>query len=113
MEEKKKEDISAAQESLEDRTHILAEKKSELDEIISETKQDEEKLRGEAKLLEEKSNRACLKRSSASGAMPATDWVSYVQRNACGVASIAFPRNAKWKSKCTKKSLSANIAGAF
>ncbi len=43
MEEKKKEDISAAQESLEDRTHILAEKKSELDEIISETKQDEEK----------------------------------------------------------------------
>ena len=39
---------------LQDRQHILNEKKSELDEIVSETKQDEENLRKKAKKLENK-----------------------------------------------------------
>ena len=44
--------MDAAKTQLEDCTHVLAEKKGELDEIISETKQDEEKLAAE-KALEE------------------------------------------------------------
>ena len=46
--------MDAAKTQLEDCTHVLAEKKGELDEIISETKQDEEKLREKAKKLEAK-----------------------------------------------------------
>ena len=43
--EAKSKEVAASEEVLQDRQHILAEKKSELDEIVSETKQDEEKLR--------------------------------------------------------------------
>ena len=50
--DRKNQDVAAAEEALEDRNHILAEKKGELSEIISETKQDEEKLREQAKKLE-------------------------------------------------------------
>ena len=54
MANRKADDIKSTQETMEDNVHILAEKKSELSEIISETKQDEEKLREQAKALEEK-----------------------------------------------------------
>ena len=43
--EAKSNEVAASEEILQDRQHILNEKKSELDEIVSETKQDEEKLR--------------------------------------------------------------------
>ena len=45
-------DISATEETLSDRTHILQEKKTELEEIVSETKQDEERIREQAKEIE-------------------------------------------------------------
>ena len=45
FQEAKSNEVAASEEILQDRQHILNEKKSELDEIVSETKQDEEKLR--------------------------------------------------------------------
>ena len=112
MEEKKKEDISAAQESLEDRTHILAEKKSELDEIISETKQDEEKLRGEAKLLEEKIEPRLLKafkriRGNARNGLG----IVYVQRNACGGCFNRIPAQRQVEIKMHKKIIVCEYCG--
>jgi chromosome segregation ATPase len=44
----RREDLERAQELINDRSEDLAQKKSELDEIISETKQEEEKLREKA-----------------------------------------------------------------
>lgn len=112
MEEKKKGDISAAQESLEDRTHILAEKKSELDEIISETKQDEEKLRGEAKLLEEKIEPRLLKafkriRGNARNGLG----IVYVQRNACGGCFNRIPAQRQVEIKMHKKIIVCEYCG--
>ena len=48
----KSREITATEETLVDRNHILQEKKAELEEIVSETRQDEERLREQAKALE-------------------------------------------------------------
>ena len=78
-----KQEIARAQELLEDNQHVLAEKKSELNEIVNETKQDEEKLREQAKRLENKIDTRLLTafkriRKNARNGLG----VVYVQRNA-------------------------------
>ncbi|MCI7489274.1 MAG: hypothetical protein MSA83_00435, partial [Bacteroidales bacterium] len=78
--------MDAAKTQLEDCTHVLAEKKGELDEIISETKQDEEKLREKAKKLEAKFDDERLLNAFKRTRKNARNGLGivYVSRNACG-----------------------------
>ncbi len=108
----KTEDIKNAKETLEDRTHILSEKESELSEIISETKQDEEKLREQAKKLEEKIEPRLLKafkriRGNARNGLG----VVYVQRNACGGCFNRIPAQRQVEIKLRKKIIVCEYCG--
>lgn len=110
--ENKNNDINAAKENLEDRTHILAEKKSELDEIVSETKQDEEKLREQAKELEEKIEPRLLKafkriRNNTHNGLG----IVYVQRNACGGCFNRIPAQRQVEIKTHKKIIVCEYCG--
>ena len=97
---------------MEDRNHILAEKKGELSEIISETKQDEEKLREQAKKLEEQIEPRLLKafkriRSNARNGLG----VVYVQRNACGGCFNRIPAQRQVEVKMHKKIIVCEYCG--
>lgn len=110
--EQKLNDVTAAEESLDDRTHILEEKKSELNEIISETKQDEEKLREQAKVLEAKIEPRLLKafkriRSNARNGLG----IVYVQRNACGGCFNRIPAQRQMEIKMHKKIIVCEYCG--
>ena len=81
----RREDLERAQELINDRSEDLAQKKSELDEIISETKQEEEKLREKAKQIEGKIEERLLNafkriRKNARNGLA----VVAVERDACG-----------------------------
>ena len=110
--DRKNQDVAAAEEALEDRNHILAEKKGELSEIISETKQDEEKLREQAKKLEEQIEPRLLKafkriRSNARNGLG----VVYVQRNACGGCFNRIPAQRQVEVKMHKKIIVCEYCG--
>ena len=110
--DRKNQDVAAAEEALEDRNHILAEKKGELIEIISETKQDEEKLREQAKKLEEQIEPRLLKafkriRSNARNGLG----VVYVQRNACGGCFNRIPAQRQVEVKMHKKIIVCEYCG--
>ena len=110
--DRKHQDVAAAEEALEDRIHILAEKKGELSEIISETKQDEEKLREQAKKLEEQIEPRLLKafkriRSNARNGLG----VVYVQRNACGGCFNRIPAQRQVEVKMHKKIIVCEYCG--
>lgn len=112
MAERKTEDIKNAQGAMEDRTHILAEKRTELSEIISETKQDEEKLREQAKELEEKIEPRLLKafkriRGNARNGLG----IVYVQRNACGGCFNRIPAQRQVEIKLHKKIVVCEYCG--
>lgn len=112
MAERKMEDVKAAENNMDDRTHILAEKKSELNEIIAETKQDEERLRTQAKELEEKIEPRLLKafkriRSNAHNGLG----IVYVQRNACGGCFNRIPAQRKVEIKMHKKIIVCEYCG--
>ena len=102
----------STQETMEDNVHILAEKKSELSEIISETKQDEEKLREQAKALEEKIEPRLLKafkriRENARNGLG----IVYVQRNACGGCFNRIPAQRQVEVKLHKKVVVCEYCG--
>ena len=110
--DRKNHDVAAAEEALEDRNPILAEKKGELSEIISETKQDEEKLREQAKKLEEQIEPRLLKafkriRSNARNGLG----VVYVQRNACGGCFNRIPAQRQVEVKMHKKIIVCEYCG--
>ena len=110
--DRKNQDVAAAEEALEDRNPILAEKKGELSEIISETKQDEEKLREQAKKLEEQIEPRLLKafkriRSNARNGLG----VVYVQRNACGGCFNRIPAQRQVEVKMHKKIIVCEYCG--
>lgn len=112
MAERKMQDVNAAQDYMEDRMHILTEKKSELNEIIAETKQDEEKLREQAKELEEKIEPRLLKafkriRNNAHNGLG----IVYVQRNACGGCFNRIPAQRKVEIKMHKKIIVCEYCG--
>ncbi len=112
MAARKTEDIKNAKETLEDRTHILSEKESELSEIISETKQDEEKLREQAKELEERIEPRLLTafkriRKNARNGLG----VVYVQRNACGGCFNRIPAQRQVEIKLRKKIIVCEYCG--
>ena len=110
--DRKNQDVAAAEEALEDRNHILAEKKAELSAIISETKQDEENLREQAKKLEEQIEPRLLKafkriRSNARNGLG----VVYVQRNACGGCFNRIPAQRQVEVKMHKKIIVCEYCG--
>lgn len=112
MADRKTEEVDAAKGNMEDRTHILAEKKTELSEIISETKQDEEKLREQAKELEEKIEPRLLKafkriRGNAHNGLG----IVYVQRNACGGCFNRIPAQRQVEIKMHKKIIVCEYCG--
>ena len=112
MQDKKINDIQNAQSDLEDREQILAEKKSELNEIVSETKQDEEKLREQAKEVETKIDARLLKafkriRSNARNGLG----IVTVQRNACGGCFNRIPAQRQMEIKMHKKIIVCEYCG--
>lgn len=110
--EQKNKDVLDAEETLTDRRHILAEKKSELDEIVSETKQDEEKIREKAKKLEAKIEPRLLAafkriRKNARNGLG----IVYVQRNACGGCFNRIPAQRQLEIKLHKKIIVCEYCG--
>ncbi len=110
--EAKKQDVSAAEEHLADRNHILNEKKSELEQIVSETKQEEEKLREQAKKLESKIEPRLLAafkriRKNARNGLG----VVYIQRNACGGCFNRIPAQRQAEIKMHKKIIVCEYCG--
>ena len=105
-------DIENTNNQLDDREHILADKKAELEEIISETKQDEEKLREKAKNLETKIEPRLLKafkriRGSARNGLG----IVTVERGACGGCFNRIPEQRKMDIKMHKKIIVCEFCG--
>lgn len=112
MAERKAEDVKNAEADMEDRSHILVDKKAELSQIVAETKQDEEKLREQAKGLEEKIEPRLLKafkriRGNARNGLG----IVYVQRNACGGCFNRIPAQRQVEIKLHKKVIVCEYCG--
>lgn len=105
--------MDAAKTQLEDCTHVLAEKKGELDEIISETKQDEEKLREKAKKLEAKFDDERLLNAFKRTRKNARNGLGivYVSRNACGGCFNRIPAQRQSEIKMRKKVIVCEYCG--
>jgi len=104
--------IQATKEELSDREHILADKKSELDEIVSETRQDEERLREQAKGLEPNIDARTLAafkriRKSVRNGLG----VVYIQRNACGGCFNRIPPQKQLEIRMHKKIIVCEYCG--
>ena len=104
--------LAAAESNLDDKMHILEEKKSELDEIISETKQDEEKLRVRAKEVEADIEPRLLKafkriRSNARNGLG----IVTIQRGACGGCFNRIPAQRQMEIKMHKKIIVCEYCG--
>ncbi|MDE6716223.1 MAG: hypothetical protein K2J74_07075 [Muribaculaceae bacterium] len=105
-------EIESTKEVLADRTHILDEKKQELEEIVSETKQDEEKIREKAKRLEAKIEPRLLNafkriRKNARNGLG----IVYIQRNACGGCFNRIPPQRQMEIKMRKKIIVCEYCG--
>lgn len=105
-------DIQATEETLADQEHILAEKRTELEEIVSETKQDEERLREQAKALEPKVDARTLAafkriRKNARNGLG----IVYIQRNACGGCFNRIPPQKQMEIKMHKKVIVCEYCG--
>lgn len=110
--DRKLQDVAAAESNLDDKMHILEEKKSELDEIISETKQDEEKLRVRAKEVEADIEPRLLKafkriRSNARNGLG----IVTIQRGACGGCFNRIPAQRQMEIKMHKKIIVCEYCG--
>lgn len=111
--ENRKADIAATEEKLADLTHILADKQSELDEIVSETRQEEEALRQQAKDIEAKVDDERLLtafkriRKNARNGLG----IVYVQRNACGGCFNRIPPQKQMEIRMHKKVIVCEYCG--
>ena len=105
--------LETAKAQLEDSTHVLTEKKGELDEIISETKQDEEKLREKAKKLENKFDDQRLLTAFKRTRKNARNGLGlvYVSRNACGGCFNRIPAQRQSEIKMHKKVIVCEYCG--
>lgn len=111
--EEKTNELHENEEAIKDRQSDLDIKKSELDEIMEETRAEEEKLKEKVTELEAKIEPRLLTsfkriRKNARNGLG----IVYVQRDACGGCFNKIPPRGSWTSRCTRKSLSANIADA-
>lgn len=105
-------DIDATHERVADLEHILAEKQSELDEIVSETREQEETLRAKAKALEPKIDERTLTafkriRKNARNGLG----IVYVQRNACGGCFNRIPPQKQMEIRMHKKVIVCEYCG--
>ncbi|MCH5245384.1 MAG: hypothetical protein J1E84_02890 [Muribaculaceae bacterium] len=111
--ENKNADIASTEETLLDRSHVLKEKKEELDEIISETKQDEERLREKARDIENGIDDQRLLtaykriRKNARNGLG----IVYIQRNACGGCFNRIPPQRQMEIKMHKKVIVCEYCG--
>ncbi len=106
-------DQIAARAALDDASHVLNEKKDELDEIVTENKQKEEKLREKAKKVEGSIDDLRLLnafkriRKNARNGLG----VVYVQRNACGGCFNRIPPQRQMEIKMHKKIIVCEYCG--
>lgn len=105
-------DIVNTESRLADSEHILADKKSELDEIVSETRQDEERLRIQAKSIEPRIDERTLKafkriRDNARNGLG----IVYIQRDACGGCFNRIPPQKQMEIKMHKKVIVCEYCG--
>ncbi len=105
-------DIVNTENRLADSEHILADKKSELDEIVSETRQDEERLRIQAKGIEPRIDERTLKafkriRDNARNGLG----IVYIQRDACGGCFNRIPPQKQMEIKMRKKVIVCEYCG--
>ena len=110
--ERKQAEMEETRAKVDDLEHILAEKKSELTEIVSETKQDEERLRDQAKNLEVKIEPRLLAafkriRKNARNGLG----IVYIQRNACGGCFNRIPPQRQLEIKMHKKIIVCEYCG--
>ena len=110
--EEKTRDLNAAEELINDRQQALAEKKSELDEIVSETRAEEEKLREKSRELELKIEPRLLTsfyriRDNARNGLG----LVYVQRDACGGCFNKIPPQRQLDIKMHKKIIVCEYCG--
>ncbi|MCH5328252.1 MAG: hypothetical protein J1E02_04460 [Coprobacter sp.] len=108
----KEEEVVNCQTLLDERSKDLAEKKSELEEIVSETKQDEEKLREKVKKLEQHIEPRLLAafkriRKNARNGLA----VVYIQRDACGGCFNKIPPQRQLDIKLRKKIIVCEYCG--
>jgi len=105
-------DLSANETVIKDRESDLAQKKSELDEIMLETKEEEEKLKEKAKTLETKIEPRLLGsfkriRKNARNGLG----IVYVQRDACGGCFNKIPPQRQLDVKMHKKVIVCEYCG--
>ena len=105
-------DLSANETVIKDRESDLAQKKSELDEIMLETKEEEEKLKDKAKTLETKIEPRLLGsfkriRKNARNGLG----IVYVQRDACGGCFNKIPPQRQLDVKMHKKVIVCEYCG--
>lgn len=112
MVEAKEAEITATEQTLADREHVLAEKKTELDEIVSETRAEEESLREQAQALEPSIDTRTLTafkriRKNARNGLG----IVYIQRNACGGCFNRIPPQRQMEIKMHKKIIVCEYCG--
>ena len=105
-------DLSANETVIKDRESDLAQKNSELDEIMLETKEEEEKLKDKAKTLETKIEPRLLGsfkriRKNARNGLG----IVYVQRDACGGCFNKIPPQRQLDVKMHKKVIVCEYCG--
>lgn len=105
-------DIEITNETLDDRIHVLGEKKTELEEIVSETRKEEEQLRQDAKVLEANIDDYTLQafkriRKNARNGLG----IVYVQRNACGGCFNRIPPQRQMEIRMHKKVIVCEYCG--
>ncbi|MDE5887668.1 MAG: hypothetical protein K2J48_10015 [Muribaculaceae bacterium] len=110
--EQKAAEIVRAEEGLADTTHILEEKKKELDDIVNETRLEEENIRGKVKELEGKIDDYTLaafkriRKNARNGLGIVT-----VQREACGGCFNRIPPQRRLEIKMHKKVIVCEYCG--
>lgn len=110
--EVKTEEIAKTREELADNTHILEEKRAELQEIVNETRQEEESIREQAKAIEPMIDEYTLKafkriRKNVRNGLG----IVTVQRNACGGCFNRIPPQRQLEIKMHKKILVCEYCG--
>lgn len=105
-------EITTIEDNIADRTHILDDKRKELEEIVSETRQDEERLREQALSIEPMIDARTLAafkriRKNARNGLG----VVYIQRNACGGCFNRIPPQKQLEIKMHKKIIVCEYCG--
>ncbi|MCH5224706.1 MAG: hypothetical protein J1D77_01860 [Muribaculaceae bacterium] len=110
--ELKSQEIERTKEGLNDNTHILEEKKKELDAIVSETRIEEENIRAKVKDLEQKIDDYTLaafkriRKNARNGLAIVT-----VQRDACGGCFNRIPPQRQLEIKMHRKVIVCEYCG--